>query len=255
MKRLLTIVSLLAIALLVAAAQGAYVRVGNLILRVDGGFKPTSLPAKRHAPISIHARFDLSAVDRTIPPPLESVIINFDKDGRLDTNGLPVCRPARIADASPSRARRACGAAQVGDGFAEGKILMGSEPPVVGSTVLTFFNGPRRNGSPTVLIHAQITVPETQTFAIVAPITKRRGAYRYRVSVDVPPIIDGRGSITHVTAEVSRRYRAGGKRRTYIAARCSKGFLGAFGRLTFGDLERTVIFGPVMKPCNQLPGR
>ena len=50
-----------------------------------------------------------------------------------------------------------------------------------------------------------------ETYAIVVPIEKRGGGFRYRARLDLPSIAGGAGAITHVDVRIGRRYRAGGK--------------------------------------------
>ncbi len=234
------------VALSVAAAGAAVVEVNDLILRADGGFQPRTLPRGKFAPIEFKGHFNIAAKDGGRPVVLEQAVINFDRDGRLSAGGLPVCPPQRIAEASPAEARRLCSGAIVGTGKIEALIsLAGVNVPA--SSPLTIFNGPPLAGDPTVVFHAQTTTPATQTFAIVVPIERRRGQFRYRATIDLPPIFGGLGSITHVNAKIGRRFSVDGQRRSYVSARCSDGILETRGRFTFAD--GTVIEGSVEKFC------
>jgi hypothetical protein len=85
------------------------------------------------------------------------------------------------------------------------------------------------------------------------PIERRRGEYGYRATIDLPPLAAGLGSLTRIQVELGRRYRFGGKSRSYTSARCSDNILRTRGRFTFED--GTVIDGAVEKFCRQLPGR
>jgi hypothetical protein len=115
---------------------------------------------------------------------------------------------------------------------------------------LTIFNGPPLDGGPTAVLHAQTTVPGTQTYAILVPIERRGGEYRYRATLDLPLIAAGLGSLTFVEVELGRRYRFQGKSRSYVSARCGDGILRTRGRFTFED--GTVIEGAVEKFCRAL---
>ncbi len=86
-----------------------------------------------------------------------------------------------------------------------------------------------------------------QNFVITIPIEKRGGQYRYRATVDLPPIAGGHGSLTHLDAAIGKRYRSGGKERTYIAARCGDGIFHTRGRFSFAD--GTIIDGSIDKAC------
>jgi hypothetical protein len=238
-----------ALALLLAASaagQGALVKVGDVILRADGGFQPRSLPRRQFAPIDFQGHFDIAAKGGGQPVVLESAVIDFDRDGRLSAGGLPLCPPERIASASSAEARRVCAGAIVGSGHIRALIDLPSGAVPVGSP-LTIFNGPPQEGNPTVVLHAQITVPATQTLAIVVPIERRRGEFRYRATLDLPPIAGGLGAITHVDVDVGRRFSVEGQRRSYVSARCSDGILRTHGRFSFAD--GTIIDGNVEKAC------
>jgi hypothetical protein len=242
-----------ALALLLAAGaygEGALVQVNGLVLRADGGFQPRSLPRREFAPIDFHGHFDITATDGGKPPALESATIDFDRDGRLSAGGLPVCAPGQIAHANPPQARRICSGAIVGTGHIEAQIELGGRA-VGARSPLTIFNGPSQAGTPTAVLHAQTTVPSTETFAIVVPIERRRGEFRYRARLTLPAVADGLGSITHVDVKIGRRFTAGGQRRSYVSAHCSDGVLRTHGRFAFAD--GTIIDGSVEKPCLYLP--
>jgi hypothetical protein len=229
-----------------AQGQGALVEVEGLVLRADGGFRPRQLPRRQFTPIDFQGKADIAAKDGGLPPSLQQAILDFDRDGRLSAGGLPTCPPVRIADASPTQARQVCRGAIVGTGSVEATIALGGHP-VPARSALTIFNGPPEAGHPTAILHAQITVPATQTFAIVVPIERRRGAFRYRATLNLPPIAAGLGAVTHVAVDIGRRFNAGGQRRSYVSARCSDGILRTRGRFTFA--EGLVVDGSVEKPC------
>lgn len=229
-----------------SAASGAVVKINNLILRADGGFEPQTLPKRSYAPIEFQGRVDISSRSGGKPSPLKQALIDFDRDGRLSVAGLPTCAPETVAGATTEEARSICKGAIVGSGEVRALVsLEGREVPA--SSPLTIFNGPRLEGNPTVVLHARTTVPATQIYAIVVPIEKRPGAFRYRARLDVPPIAAGFGALTHIDVEIGRRYRAGGKARSYVSARCSDNILHTHGRFTFED--GTIIDGSVEKYC------
>jgi len=81
-------------------AVAEQVQAGNLIVNVDGGFTPTTLPKHSYAPITLRASADISTADGSVPPPLTKVVIDFDRNGLLQTKGC------RSAGRSSSRTRR-----------------------------------------------------------------------------------------------------------------------------------------------------
>jgi hypothetical protein len=246
LKRLAVLLAIAATAVTAGSASGALVEVENLVLRADGGFQPQALPRHRFAPIDFQGHIDLSAKGGGKPSPLRQALIDFDRDGRLSVAGLPTCSPEAIDEATTEEARRMCQKAIVGTGHVEALVSLASGD-VAARSDLTIFNGPRLGGLPTAVLHARTTVPGTQTYAIVVPIEQRPGGFRYRARIDLPPLAAGFGALTHIDVDIGRRYRAGGKQRSYVSARCSDNILQTHGRFSFED--GTIVDGLVEKYC------
>jgi hypothetical protein len=234
-------------ALVAAAAQAAVVKVGPLILRADGGFSPTVLPKKKFVPIDFQGYAEVEQKGGGLPSALQLAVIDFDRDGRLGTRGLPECPAERVATATPAQARTLCRGAIVGEGHLDGLVAVPGDGILVASSLLTIFNGPRLQGNPTAILHAQFTTPATQTFAVVVPIERRRGPFGYRATIQVPPIAGGLGALTHIDARVGRRYVSAGTKRSYVSARCTDSILETHGTFTFAD--GTTIDGSVSRFC------
>jgi hypothetical protein len=228
-------------------AGAALVSVDDIMLRANGGFQPQVLPRSTYAPIDFQGFFDISRRGGGQPEKLTEAVIDFDRDGRLSVGGLPSCAPSALAGLGVRQGRQTCPGAIVGTGRAEAFIDLSGGVGLQGSSALTIFNGPRQEGRPTVVLHARMTVPEVQTFAILVPIEKRRGGFRYRARLTIPEIAGGRGAITRVEVDVGRRFKSGGKQRSYVSARCSDGIIHTHGRFTFAD--GTIIDGSVEKGC------
>lgn len=255
LKRFLTVAVLsCALPLGAVGADAALVRTNGLVLTADGGFTPRKLPRKAFAPIDFKGYADVVATSGGIPPPLERAVVDFDRDGRLTTRGLPSCPLSRVENAAPQGARSLCAGSIVGTGSVRALIAMDNGSALKVSSPLTLFNGPRQGGDATVVFHAQTIVfdgrtpiPEVQTIAVLVPIERRSGPFAYRATLDVPPIAGGRGSLVHADIKVGKRFRFRGAKRSYVSARCSDNVLETLGRFDFAD--GTVIYGPVMKPC------
>jgi len=237
----------IACVLFAGGANAALVKVGNLVLTADGGFTPRKLPRQTFVPIDFTGHADFKSADGSVPPPLQQMVLDFDRDGKLSTTGLPICQPSLLEEATPAEARSRCPNAIVGTGHVSALITRSEGAPILASSPITLFNGPRQEGHPTVILHARTTVPATQNFVLTIPIEKRGGLYRYRATVDVPPIAAGRGSIVHLDVRVRKRYRYRGSERSYTEARCGDGIFRTRGRFTFAD--STIIEGSVEKAC------
>ena len=244
---------LIALGLVMAAsASAATVRVGTLVLHADGEFAPRLLPRHRFAPIHFQGYGQIKETNGSVPPPLEHVKIDFDRDGRLTTAGLAVCPLPRLEGATTAQARQRCGSAIVGTGHIEAAVTLAGLARIDLRVPLTLFNGPRRDGHPIVLGHARAPFPISETYVIVAPIERIHGGiYGYRSEFDIPPIAGGFGSLTRIDAKIGRRYRFHGRERSYVSARCSDYVLQTRGYFSFAD--GTVIYGSAFKACTPRP--
>jgi len=230
-----------------ASGDEAVVEVDNIVLRADGGFQPQTLPKRRFAPIDFEGHLEISARRGKTPPQLRQALIDFDRDGRLSVAGLPTCAPESIAEQGTPEARRTCRGAIVGTGH----VAAGIASPAGSLTeraALTVFNGPALATGPSVVLHARTLVPTPQTYAILVPIERLRGGFRYRARLELPPIAEGLGALTHIDVKIGRRYRFKGRPRSYVSARCSDNVLQTRGSFTFAD--GTEISGLLEKFCN-----
>jgi hypothetical protein len=237
--------TLLACALLLAcagiASAAASIESGPVSLWVDAQYQPRLLPKHSYAPVEFEAELRIAGRGAPMPPPLERVVVDFDRDGRLSVGGLPTCAPETIISATVAEARRLCRGAIVGTGEVEADVGLATGI-VTARSPLTIFNGPPVGGNPTAVIHARTNVPSTQTYAIVVPIEKRRGEFRYRATLDIPPLAGGLGALTNLEVKIGRKYEVGGQKRSYVSARCSDGILRSHATFDFAggfDIEGT----------------
>ncbi len=238
---------LAAAATLAGSAPAALVKVDDIVLRADGGFQPQTLPRHRYAPIEFQGRIDISAKGGGKPSALRQAVIDFDRDGRLNVAGLPACRSKQLGEEGARGVSETCGGAIVGSGRLEVGVDLNGTRLRVGSE-LTILNGPPEDGHPTAILHTRIPAPIGRTYVIAVPIERRSGPFRYRATLDIPPLADGRGSITHIDVAIGRRYRVGGQERSYVSARCSDNILETHGRFSFE--AGTVVDGQVEKYCH-----
>lgn len=236
-----------ALALLAGGSNAAIIKYGDLVLTANGEFSPHILPRHRHAPVEIEGRAGISARGGGPPPKLEQAILDFDHDGLLTTKGLGVCTPERIEHASVKGARRLCKGALVGTGTVTARVLIEGQWLSI-QAPLSLFNGPKPPGAvASVIAHAQPLSLPGEIYVVTIPIVKTKGEYGYEATIEVPEIFNTSGVLTHVEAKIARRYRAGGRDRSYLSARCSDGALSVHGHFTFED--GTVVDGAVEKYC------
>lgn len=236
MRRLL-VTALMATALLGAAlADAETVQKGTLRVSVSGEFSPSRLPREGAAPIAVSVGGRIGRTNGGLPPQLKTLRIELNRRGRLQTQGLPVCRVALINPASTERAQGACRGALVGRGrFAVDVSLAGQEPyPTTGTLLL--FNGVHR-GRPALLGHLYSARPFTNSFVIPFAIGRESGRGDGTVlTASMPRSLRRWGYLRELRMRLGRRYRYRGRSRSFISAGCPapKGFGGAVF-----DLART----------------
>jgi hypothetical protein len=239
-----------ALGLLVAAgtASALRIRVGDLVLNADGGFSPRALPKHRDAPITLHGGGSLSTISGEIPPIMETLTIEFDRHGSVQTTGLPVCRPGQLEATTVATARHNCAGAIVGEGFGRAVVKFPEQPPIPISSPITIFNGPKKGGDDTVLAHAYTTVPAPTAFVVPIVIEKiHKGAYGYRTKARIPRIAGGAGHPISGSLKIGRKWTYKGVHHSYVNARCETGHLQARAEITFDD--GTYLAGTFLKPC------
>lgn len=231
-----------------AVAAAIQIRAGDIIIHAQGGFAPKTLPRKENAPVTLHGGGELSTVSGALPPVLETLTLEFDRHGSVETVGLPVCTAGKLQSTDVAQARRACPGAIVGEGAGSAIVAFPEQKPIHISSPITLFNGPERHGNPTVLAHAYTTVPVPTTFIVPVEIERiHKGVYGYRTSARIPRIAGGAGIPISGHLRVGRRWTYKGKRHSFVNARCETGRLQARGEFEFKD--GTILRGSFLKPC------
>lgn len=231
-----------------AAAVGLELRVGDIVVNAEGGFAPEALPRHENAPITVHGGGRISTVSGEDPPILETIELEFDRHGALDTTGLPVCTVAKLRATTVAQARRNCPGAIVGTGHGHAIVKLPESRPIAADSPITLFNGPPKGSNATVIAHAFTTVTGPTTFII--PIVVERihnGVYGYRTKARIPKIANGYGIPISGSLKIGRTWSYKGVKHSYISARCETGHLQAHGKFSFSD--GTALNGVFLRPC------
>jgi hypothetical protein len=247
-RRALLIALPLAIALAAAQASAIELRAGEIIIHADGGFAPKALPKHEDAPITLHGGGSISTTTGAPPPILETIEIEFDRHGSVETSGLEICTVARLRATTVAQARRNCPNAIVGEGHGHAIVYFPEQKPIPADSPITLFNGPRKHGDATVIAHTFTTVPVATTF--IVPITIERihkGVYGYRTKARIPKIAGGAGVPISGHLKIGRKWTYRGVRHSYVNARCETGHLQARGQFSFKD--GTFLSGVFLRPC------
>lgn len=231
-----------------ASAFAIVLRAGNIVVTADGGFSPTTLPKHHFAPIELHGYGKIETSDGGLPPILQTITIWFDKNGAVETRGLPVCTPGKLAATTTPQARKLCPGAIVGTGFGKAVVNFPEQGPIPASSPITIFNAAPKNGNPTVLAHAHLTVPAPTTFVVPIEIQKvHDGRYGFKTVAEIPRIAGGYGTPTYGRLSIGRKWQYKGKTLSYANASCPDGRLQAKGLFDFKDGTR--LQGTLFRPC------
>jgi hypothetical protein len=247
------VLATVAICLLTGAAA-AYALTGefrNTVVSATATMMPRELPAHGGAPIELSSITRIKNKDGSQPGTLSSILFQLDKHGYVDTKGLPVCTMAKLADTKPAQARQRCAGALVGTGVGKAKVTLPGQATVDISSPLSFFNGPKVGGKPSLIAHAYETIPAPKTLLVPIVVEKvAKGRYGFQAKVTLPQIAEGYGSATLAEATLGRTFKRGGEDVGYINAYCSGGRLQVHGSLSFsnGDFFPATLTSPCHLP-------
>jgi hypothetical protein len=232
-----------------ATAYAITAEVGPVWVSATAKVQPHELPKHGNAPITLSSITRVGTRDGSTPPTLKTLLFILDKNGTVDTKGLPTCTTAKLEGTTPSQARKRCAGALVGKGTAKVLVTMPGKAPFTITSPLSFFNGPRAGGGPTLIAHGYETVPAPKTLLVQIPIERISGGrYGYRVEVDLPEFAGGYGAPLLAEAKIGATRMRGGKKVGYINAHCSGGRLQVTGSARFTNDD----FFPVTltSPCH-----
>jgi hypothetical protein len=243
----------LAVCLLVgsAAAYALTGEFGNTVVSATATLTPRELPAHGGAPVTLSSITRIKNKDGSQPGTLASIVFQVDKHGFVETQGLPVCTTAKLEETTPSVARKRCAGALVGTGVGRAKVTLPGQATKEISSPLSFFNGPKAGGKPTLIAHAYETVPTAKTLLVPIVIERvSRGRYGFEAKVTLPEIAGGYGSATLAEATLGKTFKRGGKEVGYLNAYCSGGRLQVHGSLSFsnGDFFPATLTSPCHTP-------
>ena len=235
------------LALVVSSASGQTVRAGNLIVTVEGGFTPHKLPKRDPASITLSARSTIRTADGAHLPALDFLKLEFDKHTGVDTDGLPTCTTARLANTLTEQAKRFCRDAIIGSGQAGAEIAFPEQEPFFAKAPMVIFNGPPKNGHPVFIFHVYAHVPAPTTFITTAEIGKSSGLYGTSVYIKIPTIVAGQGSLSFAELSIHKKWAHKGKEQTLLYGTCPSGHFFVRGALTFkGGFKMA---GKVVRSC------
>jgi hypothetical protein len=227
------------------AAHAELTQRGDLFVRFKGGIDPTALPRTRQAPITVSVGGTVKTLSGERPPALRKIVIELNREGELNSYGLPVCRYSQLIAVTPPRALESCGPALVGEGEYVGKSAFPEQATFPSQGHILAFNGVY-HGREVILAHVYGTDPVPITRIIVFYIRRIGGTYGTVITGSLPDAVNHYGYVQGLSLRLHRTYTFRGRRRSYMSAACAapSGFTAAafpFARasMTFAD-ERTL---------------
>lgn len=242
----------LAVAGVATAFKPIVMEAGNLVLEANGGVKPTALPKKKMAPITVNVSGNIRTKDGTPPAALRETVIDFDKNGTVNAKGLPACPKGQLTSRSTTAAKKACPKAIVGKGSAEAEVAFPESTPFKARGPLILFNGGTKGGTTLLYLHFYASVPAPTAIITTVKITKiHAGRYGIRTVSNLEQIAGGSGSAIHFDFKVHRIFKYKGKTQSYVSARCSDGHFNANVKKALFLKEAEATVGP---PSTELSG-
>jgi hypothetical protein len=218
----IVLVALLAIGTMATAnTAGIKVVIGDLIFTFNGKVSPGQMPKDDYVPAATTISGKIETTNGTHPSALREVVVDVDKDVKINVKGLPACKPGQLEARDTKAAKKVCGDTVLGSGLAHVEIAFPEQKPILVTSPITVFNGGEKGGKVKLLIHVFITVPVPA--AIVTDVTiTRKGSGLHSVA-KIPVAAGGSGSAIDFKFKVGRTYTYKGKKVGYGEARCPDG--------------------------------
>lgn len=185
---------------------------------------PKRLYQKQFTPaaLEVTTRLTTSTAANGVPVPTTDVRIDFDKNAKIFTKGIPTCNAARLQNTSTEIAKRECRSSIIGKGTGAALLPVGSQVFNAKQTV-TAFNGRPSGKKPVVLLHAYTTTPVQNTLVLVGTVSNfNKQGFGPRLNVVVPLIANGAGALIRFNVKIDKKYKWKGKQRSFISAKCPK---------------------------------
>jgi hypothetical protein len=206
------------LALPTASAEVA--QQGNIIVSFSGQIVPQRLPRTELAPVSVQMGGKIKTTDRQAPPKLERIVLDINKNGRLQSKGLATCSLRRLESISASAAERACGDALIGHGNVTSRVTLPGQGAFASNGPLLAFNG-RKGGRQAIFAQVATSAPLPLTYVIVFKVQKAKGAFGAQLVGELPPIASSYGYISAFSLSLARRYIYRGEQMSFASASCA----------------------------------
>jgi hypothetical protein len=204
-----------------ASAASVKIQAGNLIATFGGTASPKAMPKTKYVPVTTNIFGKVETTDGTHPSALREVVVDIDKDTKINVKGLPVCKAGQLEARDTAAAKKVCGKTTLGSGLAHVEIAFPEQKPILVDSPITVFNGGEKGGKVKLLIHVFITVPVPA--AIVTQVTIQRKGSGIHSIAKIPVAAGGSGSAIDFRFKLGRTFAYKGKKVGYFEAKCPDG--------------------------------
>jgi hypothetical protein len=204
---------------------------------IDSQIRPKKLSKTKFTPGTLEVTtLTTSTTDPNgVPVPAVHATLDFDRNAKLYTKGLPTCDAGKLQSQSTEVAERVCGRAKIGTGHATAYLKAGRVYEV--PQTVTAFNGVPKGGKPTILLHTYGTTPLQVSLVLEGTVSNiNKEGYGPRLDLDVPLIAGGTGALKEFNVKIDKKWRFKGEKRSFISAKCTGSKkLKARGTFTYND--------------------
>ncbi len=215
-------------AIVASLAHAELTQRGDLFVSFSGGIAPTALPRHTRGPISVRVAGVVRTLSGERPPALRQIEIEINREGHLDTRGLPICHMRQIEASSNAQALAACGAALVGGGHYLAKTAFPEQEAFPTQGRILAFNS-IVEGHRAILAHVYGLDPVPTSRIVVFHIRHAHGAYGTLLTGALSASLNHYGYVKRISLSLHRNFTYRGRRRSYLSAACPApaGFPGA----------------------------
>lgn len=215
----------MAVVVIIVLGLGAVARAelsssGNLFITFSGGISPSTLPRHQRAPIAVWMAGKVRTLAGEKTPALRKVRIALNRNGVIETLGLPRCKESEIEAQTSNKALKACGDALVGTGRYRARTTFPSQPPTPSVGRILAFNA-RIGGAPAILGAVFTRSPARSVSIIDFTIRRDRGAFGTVLEGTVPDSLSRFSYLKRISLRLHRIYPYHGQLHSYLSAPCS----------------------------------
>jgi hypothetical protein len=252
----LTLALALALLALGALAQAEVVRKGDLQVKFEGELTPHALPRASQAPVNVSVSAKITPVGKAELPQLRQMSIAINRNGAINTKGLPVCQLDDIQPATTADALAVCRKSLVGEGSFTADVPESGQAPFPSEGKLYAFNG-IEDGRPAILAHVYGTTPVPTSFTLPFELKPSKGTFGTVLTTSLPEVTGNSSYITGLSLNLGRNFSVHGHKRSYLSAGCPapKGFPGAvfpFARASFAFAGGQTLTSVLTRSCRAL---